>query len=34
LEDAAGGGCIVKIHIPFRSSSEETITTHAHSSVA
>ena len=34
LEDAAGGGCIVKIHIPFRSSSEEVITHHAHSSVA
>ena len=26
LEDAPGGGCIVKIHIPFRSSSEEVIT--------
>ena len=34
LEDAPGGGCIVRIHIPFRSSSEEVITAHAHSSVA
>ena len=34
LEDAPGGGCIVKIHIPFRTYSEEVSTTHAHSSVA
>ncbi len=34
LEDAPGGGCIVKIHIPFRGCSEEDISTHAHSSVA
>ena len=34
LEDQPGGGCVVKIHIPFRESSEEVVTTHAHSSVA
>ena len=34
LEDAPGGGCIVKIHIPFRTYSEEVRTTNAHSSVA
>jgi sensor histidine kinase YesM len=34
LEDAPGGGCIVKIHIPFRTYSEEVSTSHAHSSVA
>ncbi|HEY5175108.1 MAG TPA: sensor histidine kinase [Terriglobales bacterium] len=34
LEDQSGGGCIVKIHIPFRESSEEVVTTNAHSSVA
>ncbi len=34
LEDAPVGGCIVKIHIPFRTYSEEVATTHAHSSVA
>jgi sensor histidine kinase YesM len=34
LEDAPGGGCIVKIHIPFRPYFEEVATTHAHSSVA
>jgi signal transduction histidine kinase len=34
LEDAPGGGCIVKIHIPFRTYSEEVSTSDAHSSVA
>jgi sensor histidine kinase YesM len=34
LEDQPSGGCIVKIHIPFRESSEEVVTTNAHSSVA
>ena len=34
LEDAPGGGCVVKIHIPFRTHSEEVRTTDAHSSVA
>jgi two-component system, LytTR family, sensor kinase len=34
LEDAAGGGCIVKIHIPFRECSQEVNSTNAHSSVA
>jgi len=34
LEDAAGGGCIVKIHIPFRECSEEVSINHVHSSVA
>jgi two-component system, LytTR family, sensor kinase len=34
LEDAPGGGCVVKIHIPFRTYSEEVHTTDAHSSVA
>ena len=34
LEDAPGGGCVVKIHIPFRTYSEEVRTTDAHSSVA
>jgi two-component system, LytTR family, sensor kinase len=34
LEDAPGGGCIVKIHIPFHTYSEEVSTNHAHSSVA
>jgi sensor histidine kinase YesM len=34
LEDAASGGCIVKIHIPFRECSEEVNTNDAHSSVA
>jgi sensor histidine kinase YesM len=34
LEDAAGGGCVVKIHIPFRTYSEEVSTSDAHSSVA
>jgi len=33
LEDAPGGGCLVKIHIPFRPYSEEVIPD-AHSSVA
>jgi sensor histidine kinase YesM len=34
LEDQPSGGCIVKIHIPFRESSEEVVTTNAHASVA
>lgn len=34
LEDAPGGGCIVKIHIPFRTYPEEVSTSHVHSSVA
>ena len=34
LEDAPGGGCIVKIHIPFRECSQEVNSTNAHSSVA
>ncbi len=34
LEDAPGGGCIIKIHIPFRTYSEEVSTSDAHSSVA
>src|SRR5271166_6348940 len=34
LEDAIGGGCIIKIHIPFRMYSEEVTTRDAHSSVA
>jgi sensor histidine kinase YesM len=34
LEDQPGGGCVVKIHIPFRESSEEVVTTNAYSSVA
>jgi sensor histidine kinase YesM len=34
LEDAPGGGCIVKIHIPFRINSQEVSTSHAHTSVA
>ncbi|HUI84831.1 MAG TPA: sensor histidine kinase [Candidatus Binatia bacterium] len=34
LEDAPGGGCIVKIHLPFRTYSEEVSTDNAHSSVA
>ncbi len=34
LEDAPSGGCIVKIHIPFRTYSEEVSTRDAHSSVA
>ena len=34
LEDAPGGGCIVKIHIPYRTYSEEVSTSDAHSSVA
>ncbi len=34
LEDAPGGGCIVKIHIPFRECSQEVNSIHAHSSVA
>ncbi len=34
LEDAVGGGCVIKIHIPFRTYSEEVPTRDAHSSVA
>ena len=34
LEDVPGGGCVVKIHIPFRTHFEEVRTTDAHSSVA
>jgi two-component system, LytTR family, sensor kinase len=34
LEDAPGGGCVVKIHIPFRTYSEEVPIRDAHSSVA
>ena len=34
LEDAPGGGCIVKIHIPFRECSQEVNSPNAHSSVA
>ena len=34
LEDAPGGGCIVKIHIPFRTYSEEVTTGDVHSSFA
>jgi two-component system, LytTR family, sensor kinase len=34
LEDQPGGGCVVKIHIPFRESSEEVVTPDVHSSVA
>ena len=34
LEDAAGGGCVVKIHIPFRTHFEEVRTSDAHTSVA
>ena len=34
LEDAPGGGCVIKIHIPFRIYSEEVRIPDAHSSVA
>jgi sensor histidine kinase YesM len=34
VEDAPGGGCVIKIHIPFRTYSEEVPTRDAHSSVA
>ncbi|HZP25192.1 MAG TPA: sensor histidine kinase [Terriglobales bacterium] len=34
LEDAPGGGCVIKIHIPFRTYSEEVSTSDAHSSFA
>ncbi|HZD32653.1 MAG TPA: histidine kinase [Candidatus Angelobacter sp.] len=34
LEDAPGGGCSVKIRVPYRNSSEEVTTDHVHSSVA
>ena len=34
LEDAPGGGCVIKIHIPFRIYSEEVSIRDAHSSVA
>jgi two-component system, LytTR family, sensor kinase len=34
LEDAPGGGCTVKIRVPYRNRSEEVTTDHVHSSVA
>jgi len=34
LEDAPGGGCTVKIRVPYRTSSEEVLTENVHSSVA
>ena len=34
LEDAPGGGCTVKIRVPYRTSIEEVITENVHSSVA
>ncbi len=34
LEDASAGGCIVKIHIPFRECSQEVNSINAHSSIA
>ncbi|HVP54736.1 MAG TPA: histidine kinase [Candidatus Eisenbacteria bacterium] len=34
LEDAPGGGCTVKIRVPYRITSEEVTTAHAHSSIA
>ena len=34
VDDAPGGGCIVKIHIPFREFSQEVSSTDAHPSVA
>ena len=34
LQDAAGGGCTVKIRIPYRSSSQEVTTENVHSSIA
>jgi len=34
MEDAPEGGCIIKIHIPFRSYSEEVTTRDAHPSIA
>ncbi len=34
LEDAPEGGCVIKIHIPFRTYSQEVPTRDAHSSVA
>jgi len=34
LEDVPEGGCVVKIHIPFRRCSEEVSTSDAHTSVA
>jgi len=34
VEDAPGGGCVIKIHIPFRTYAEEVPIRDAHSSVA
>ena len=34
LEDAPGGGCTVKIRVPYRTSSEEVSTGHVYSSIA
>jgi two-component system LytT family sensor kinase len=34
LEDAPEGGCVIKIHIPFRTYSEEVTTRDAHPSIA
>ena len=34
LEDAPGGGCNVKIRVPYRTSSEEVTTDHAYPSIA
>lgn len=34
LEDAPGGGCNVKIRVPYRNSSQEVTTDHAYSSIA
>ena len=34
LEDAPGGGCTVKIRVPYRTSGEEVTTDHVHTSVA
>ena len=34
LEDAPGGGCTVKIRVPYRTRSEEVTPEHVHSSVA
>ena len=34
LEDAPGGGCTVKIRVPYRTKPEEVTTDHVHSSIA
>jgi len=34
LEDASGGGCTVKIRVPYRTKPEEVTTDHVHSSIA